>query len=237
MEKFNLFRLIVPTSVLFFSCCSIGAQTSQKSDSAYLNEDIPKQESKSSLIFSGSFVHFQEKQGNAVTGDVSNISGYYLFPLNPGLGIFYQYQIFEKNCLLIGVNYRTCYISSNKNDILRFRYREPSFSFCFKSYYLKTKNVGLFSIIGLSYGRMNLLDSEHYGHINWIDVNPKDLIAYSNNDSFVDIVFNAGVFFPSSHIEIAPSFGYRVKDNWMSYYRQRFFYGLSINYQLEFSEK
>ena len=53
------------------------------------------QESRSSLVFSGSFMHFQKKEGHAVVADVSSISGYYLFPLNPGLGVFYQYQIFR----------------------------------------------------------------------------------------------------------------------------------------------
>lgn len=230
-------KSLILTSVLVLCCCSIYGQTSHEKVSNHLEKDFPKQESKSSLIFSGSFMHFQEKQGNVIAGDVSNIRGYYLFPLNPGLGIFYQYQIFQENYLLIGANYRTCYISSNKNDILRFRYQEPSFSICLKSYYLKNENVALFSMIGLLYGRMKLLASEHYGHINWVDLNPKDLIAYSNNDSFVDIVFNAGVLFPSSQIEIAPELGYRMTDNWMSFYRHRFYYGFQINYQLKFSKK
>ena len=207
------------------------------SGSNYLKKDFSKQESRSRLIFSGSFIHFQEKQGHAVEADVSNIRGYYLFPLNPGFGISYQYQIFDENYLLVGVNYLTCYISSTKDDILRFRYREPSFSICFKNYYFKNENVGLFSKIGLSYGQMKLLASEHYGHIKWEDFNPKDLTAYSNKNSFVDIVFSAGVLFPSSHIEIAPSIGYRMKDNWMSYYRHQFYYGFQINYQLKFSKK
>jgi hypothetical protein len=231
MSKFKLF-------ILFFLCCSsIGAHTSQKNDSTYFKKTFPKQESRSSLVFSGELTHFQEKQGNAIAGDVSNISGYYLFPLDPGFGIFYQYQIFEKNYLLVGVNYRTSYISSDKGDILRFRYREPSFSICFKNYYFKNENVGVFSTIGLSYGQMKLSDSEHYGHIRWEYLNPKEIISYSNNDSFADIVFNAGILFPSSQIEIAPELGYRLKDNWMGFYRHRLFYGFQINYQLKFSKK
>jgi len=225
--------------IFFFFCCSsLWAYTSQKNDSTYLKNDFPRQESRSSLVFSGSLMHFQEKRGNAVANnDVSNIDGYYLSPLNPGLGVSYQYQIFEENYLLVGVNYQTCYISSTKDDILRFRYREPSFSICFKNYFLKNEKIGLFSLIGLSIGRMKLSACEHYGHIKWVYLNPKELMGYSNNDSFADIVFNAGILFPSSQIEIAPNLGYRLKDNWMGFYRNRFFYGLTINYQLKFSKK
>ncbi|MEI8114839.1 MAG: hypothetical protein WCI54_14480 [Bacteroidia bacterium] len=231
------FKSLILTSVLVLCCCSIYGQTSHEKVSNHLEKDFPKQESKNRLIFSGSFMHFQEKQGNAIAGDVSNIRGYYLFPLNPGLGIFYQYQIFQENYLLIGANYRTCYISSNKNDILRFRYREPSFSIGYKKYFLKREKIGLYSSISLSYGQTKLSDSEHYGHIKWVYLNPKEVMGYSNNYSFADIVFNAGILFPSSQIEIAPEVGYRLKDNWMGFYRHRFFYGLSINYQLKFSKK
>jgi len=215
----------------------MGAHTYQKNDSTYLKNDFPKQESRSSLVFSGELTHFQEKQGNAVAGDVSNIDGYYLFPLNPGIGLFYQYQADDKNYFLVGVNYRMCSISSTRYDILRFRYREPSFSIGYKGYFLKREKIGLYSSISLSYGQTKLSDSEHYGHIRWEYKNPKDLMDYGNNDSFTDIVFNAGILFPSSQIEIAPELGYRVKDNWMGFYRHRFFYGFQINYQLKFFKK
>jgi len=224
--------------IFFFFCCSsLWAYTSQKNDSTYLKKDFSKQESRSSMVFSGSLMHFQEKPGIAVGADVSNIDGYYLFPLNPGIGLFYQYQADDKNYFLVGVNYRMCFISSTRYDILRFRYREPSFSIGYKKYFLKREKIGLYSSIDLSYGQTKLSDSEHYGHIKWEYKNPKDLMDYSNNDSFADIVFNAGILFPSSQIEIAPELGYRVKDNWMSFYRHRFFYGFQINYQLKFLKK
>jgi len=231
MAKFKLFILF------FFWCSSIGAHTSQKNDSTYLKETFPKQESRSSLVFSGSFMHSQEKPGIAVGADVSNIDGYYLFPLNPGIGLFYQYQADDKNYFLVGVNYRMCSLSSTRYDILRFRYREPSCSIRYKKYFLKSEKIGLYSSIGLSYGQTKLSDSEHYGHRTWEYKNPKALMGYSNNDSFTDIVFNAGILFPSSQIEIAPELGYRLKDNWMGFYRHRFFYGFQINYQLKFSKK
>ena len=237
MAKFKLFRLIILTSILFFCCCSIRAQTQQKNDSTYLKNDFPKQESRSSLIISGSFMHFQGKQNQLTASDVSGITDYYLFPLNTGLGIFYQYQIFKEIYLLSGINYQVCRIASTEYAIMRFRYREPSISFYLKHYFLKNEKNGLFSSIGLSFGRMKLMASESYGHITWEDFGTKYLKNYSNNDTFIDLVFNAGVFFPSSHIEIAPSLGYRVKDNWMGFYRHRFFYGLQINYQLKFSKK
>jgi hypothetical protein len=200
-------------------------------------EDTKAQESRSSLVFSGSFLHFQEKQGNAIVGDNSRIEGYYLYPLNPGLGISYQYQIFKENYILAGINYQWCHLASDKNDILRFRYQEPAFSISFKSFYLKKENVGLFSSIGLTYGQMIQLTSEHYGHNNWVDLNPKDLDAYNTNDSFADIVLQLGILFPSDQFEIVPELGYRMKDNWMSFYRHPFFYGLVINYQLKFFKR
>ena len=224
--------------IFFFFCCSsLWAYTRQKNDSTYLKETFPRQESRSSLVFSGELTHFQEKPGIAVGADVSIIDGYYLSPLNPGIGLFYQYQADDKNYFLVGVNYRMCFISSTRYDILRFRYREPSFSIGYKKYFLKREKIGLYSSIDLSYGQTKLSDSEHYGHIKWEYKNPKDLMDYSNNDSFADIVFNAGILFPSSQIEIAPNLGYRLKDNWMGFYRNRFFYGLTINYQLKFSKK
>jgi hypothetical protein len=231
MAKFKLFILF------FFFCSSIGAHNNQKNDSTYLKETFPKQESRSSLIFSGELTHFQEKPSIAVAADGSNIDGYYLFPLNPGIGLFYQYQADDKNYFLVGVNYRMCSISSTRYDILRFRYREPSFSIGYKGYFLKREKIGLYSSISLSYGQTKLSDSEHYGHIRWEYINPKELMGYSNNDSFADLVFNVGILFPSNQIEIAPAIGYREKDNWMGYYRDRFFYGLTINSQLKFSKK
>ena len=62
-------------------------------------------------------------------------------------------------------------------------------------------------------------------------------MGYSNNDSFADIVFNVGILFPSSQIEIAPELGYRLKDNWMGFYRHRFYFGFQMNYQLKFFKK
>ena len=110
MAKFKLFRLIILTGILFFCFFTGWAQTILKNDSNYFKKDSPKHESKRSLVFSGSFVHFQGKQNDLVANDVSGINDYY-------------------------------------------------------------------------------------------------------------------------------SIGYRVKDNWMGYYRQRFFYGLTLNYQLKFSKK
>jgi hypothetical protein len=237
MVKFKLYRLIILTSVLFFCCCSIWAQSSQENDSTYLKKAFPKQESRSSLVFSGSFLHFQGKQDNLAVSYVRGITDYYLFPLNAGFGIFYQYQIYKKNYLLSGINYQMCHIASTESGIMRFRYREPSISVYFKHYFLKNEKIGLFSTIGLSFGRIKLLASESYGHITWSNFETKYLQNYSNNNTFVDLIFNAGVSLPASHIEIAPALGYRVKDNWMAYCRHQFFYGLTINYQLEFSKK
>lgn len=129
MAKFKL------SIFFFFWCSSIGAYTQQKNDSTYLKETFSKQESRSSLVFSGELTHFQEKRGIAVAADGSNIDGYYLFPLNPGIELFYQYQADDKNYFLVGVNYRMCSISSTRYDILRFRYREPSFSIGYKKYF------------------------------------------------------------------------------------------------------
>lgn len=231
MAKFKLFILF------FFWCSSIWAYTQQKNDSTYLKNDFPKQEGKSSLVFSGSFIHFQGKQNHLTTNDVSGITDYYSGPSNTGLGIFYQYQISKKNYILSGVNYQVCRIATTEDGIMRFRYREPSISVHFKHYFFENDKVGLFSSMGLSFGRTKLTASESYGHMTWSNFGTKYLQNYSNNNTFNDLVFNAGVLFPSSHIEIAPAIGYRVKDNWMGYYRHRFFCGLTINYQFKFSKK
>lgn len=226
-------KLFVLPSILFFCCFQMWAQTSQKNDSTYFLKDLSKTESRSSLIFSSSFMHFQGQLNNNATSYASETMGYYSYPINPGLGIFYQYRIFKENYILAGTNYQICHIASTKFGIMRFRYNEQSISFHLKHYFLKNETIGLFSTIGISFGRMNLLASESHGHIaNWNDFDTKYLQNFSNDKSFVDIVFNTGVSFPSSQMEIVPSFGYRVKDNWMGSYRQRFFYGLMVNYNL-----
>jgi hypothetical protein len=238
MTKFKPFKLIVLTSVLFFYCCTIGAQTRNKNDSIYLKTDFLKQECRSSLVFCGSFMHFQGKLNNNTTNYTSETMGYYSYPINPGFGIFYQYQIFKENYILAGINYQVCRIASTEFGILRFRYSEPGISVQLKHCFRRSGKIGLFSTIGLSGGQMKLFASESHGHIaNWNDFGTKYLQNYSNDKLFVDIVFNTGVFFPSSQIEITPSLGYRVKDNWMSFYRHRFLYGFLINYQLKFSKK
>lgn len=213
-------------------------QARQKNDSTYLKKDFPKQENRSSLVFSGSLMHSQGKQNYLTTSDADGILGYYTFPLNAGLGIYYQYQINNKSYLLSGINYQGCHIASTEYAIRRFRYREPSISVYLKHYFLKNEKIGLFSSIGLSFGQMKLLASESHGHIaNWTDLDTKYLQNYSNDKSFVDVVFSTGILFPYLNIDIAPSIRYRVKDNWMGFYRHRFFYGLNINYQLKFSKK
>ncbi len=226
---------IIKISIFFILFISIGHSLlwGQEPGNSFV-VSATKQESRSSLIFSGSFMHFQGKQNN----DAGDILGYYTFPVNAGLGILYQYQIEKKSYLLSGINYQACHIASTEHGILRFRYREPSISVYFKHYFFRNKKNGLHSSIGLSYGRMKLMASESHGHIaDWNDFGTTYLENYSNNNAFIDAVFTTGFFLSSSNIEIAPSIGYRVKDNWMGYYRHRFFYGLQINYELKFWKK
>lgn len=226
------FRFFISIAFLLLSCCLIWAQPCQKNDSTYLKKDFQKQESRSSLIFSSSFMHKIGMQNNLSANYVRGISDYYLYPLDAGLGVYYQYQIYKESYILSGINYQICHIASTESGILRFRYSEPSISVYLKHYFPKNERIGLFSTIGLSFGRMKLFASESHGHIAvWNDFGTKYLQNYSNDKSFVDIVFNTGVFFPSSHVEISPSVGYRVKDNWMGFYRHDLYYGLMVNYK------
>ena len=226
------FRLLILIAFLLFGCYLLRAQGLQKGDSSYFARHFPKQESKSSLVFSGSFMHYIGIQNKLSVNYVRGLSGYYLYPLNAGLGIYYQYQIYKESYILSGINYQICHIASTESGILRFRYSEPSISVYLKHYFPKNERIGLFSTIGLSFGRMKLFASESHGHIAvWNDFGTKYLQNYSNDKSFVDIVFNTGVFFPSSHVEISPSVGYRVKDNWMGFYRHDLYYGLMVNYK------
>jgi hypothetical protein len=238
MEKINLFRLIVTTGVLYICYFTGWAQSNQSSSSKYIKADVPKQDSRSSLVFSGSLMHQIGKQNELVTSDANGIHDYYSFPLNPGLGIFYQYQISNKNYILSGVNYQWCHIATTELFIVRFRYSELSIPVYIKHYFLKTEEIGLYSSLGLSFGRMKLQACESHGrNYEWGNLDTKYLPNYSDKNSFADLIFNTGVLLPKSHIEIEPAIGYRMKDNWMGFYRHRFFYGLSINYQLKFSKK
>ena len=212
-------------SLVFLSlcCCSIWAQSIEKSE---LNKEL---ERKSSIVFSGSFMHPQGEQSGYATGTM----GYYSYPVSPGIGIYYQNQLLKNSYLLFGINYQECHVASTKFGTFRFRYSEPSISIYFKHYLIEGEKIGLFSMIGLSCGQMRSLICESHGHnYDWNDFNTSYLDKYSNKKLFNDLAFNAGISSPSIHFEIAPSLGYRIKDNWMGYYRSRFSYGLSINYQL-----
>lgn len=231
------FKLFILTTFLLFSCCLLGAQSLSKYDPLNSITDFSKQESKSSLIFNGSLMHKIGIQNDLSANYVRGISDYYLYPLNAGLGIYYQYQIYKESYVLSGINYQICHIATTENGIQRFRYNEPSFSVCLKHYFHNSEKIGLFTTMGLSFGLMKLMANEAYGHITWSDSDINYIENYSNDDTFTDLIFNGGIVFPSSHVEIAPTIGCRIKDNWMGFYRHRFFYGISINYQLKFLKK
>lgn len=188
-----------------------------------LNSGIA-QESKSSLIISGSVLHFEGKQNHLVGNNANGIMGYYSYPMNSGLGILYQYQIFKENYLLAGIKYQACHVASTEDGIFRFRYWEPSISVQLKHYYFKSGKIGLFSTIGMAVGKMKSVVIESHGHGNdWNNFGTTYLQNYSSNNSFKDIIISTGVLIPNNHIEVAPLVGYRVNDNWISFYRNRFF--------------
>lgn len=230
MKKLKLLRLIILANILFFCSCSIWAQANLKNDSTNLQKDFPKNESRSSLVFSGSFAHYQ-RSGKSV-----NVIGFYNYPVDPGFELLYQYQISSLFFLNVGLNYQFGRIANWEGEVDRFRYGEMSLPFVGKLKFSNNKKTGLFAIMGFSFGQMVYVDWESPAKgSGWDNVDKKYNDHYSNDNSFADIMLGMGISFPIFHqneFAITPIFKYRVNDNWMGYARDNVYYEIKFSYHL-----
>lgn len=186
------------------------------------------QEGKSALIISGALAHFSR------TGENASSNGFYQFPVDPGLSVFYQYQIGKKYFLSSGISYQMGRLATHDGYMDRFRFGEISVPLMLKRNLVHWNKTEFFMTIGISYGEMIHLDFESYGSGGWQDVPRKYDERYSEEDSFTDLLFNPGISFHVNQktiVEIAPFLKYRVNDNWMEYARGNRYYGLMINYK------
>lgn len=188
------------------------------------------QESKSSLVFSGTLAHYIR------SGIESGTPGIYVYPVDPGLELLYQYRLGSAFFISSGLSYQMGRISTLKGAERRFRFGEISVPIQLKSILVRSNKVNLFATGGFSYGQMAHLDWEAPTSANeWVDVRTEYEEHYSEKDSFADLLFGLGVSFPIADqnvLEISPYLIYRLKDYWMGYFRKDLYYGIKISYQL-----
>lgn len=187
------------------------------------------QQSKSNLVISGTLAHYLR------SGGTSHIKGFYKYPVDPGLELLYQYRLGNGSFLSSGLTYQRGRIANYKETEDRFRFGEISIPILFKHDLIRSGKKNLFSTLGVSFGKMLHLDWERpTSSDEWFDVLGKYEEHYSEKNTFTDLLFDLGISFPASAkntIAISPYVKYRVKDNWMGYYRDRQYYGIKISYQ------
>lgn len=189
----------------------------------------PAQESKSDLVFSGTLAHYFPFGKESVT------PGYYVYPIDPGLELLYQYQLGSAFFIGSGLSYQMGRISTLKGGERRLRFGEISIPIQIKFILIKIDKVNLFTTVGYSYGQMIHLDFEEPYVNKWVNVHTEYEEHYSEKDSFTDLLFGLGLSFPVTEknaLEISPYIKYRLKDYWMEYYRDNVYCGIKISYQL-----
>lgn len=190
------------------------------------------QESKGSLVFGGLLTHFQR------TGEMSDINGFYNDLVDPGIELLYQYKVANRIYLSSGISYQYARLANWKGSRDRFRFGELSIPVIAKLKLISNEVRYPYCSIGLSYGKLvhPVWGSPNKG-TGWDDKSGKYNEYYSGQDSFVDLMFDFGMnfyFHNQNEFSVAPFIKYRVKDNWMNYYLEDFFWGVKLNYQLNF---
>ncbi len=190
---------------------------------------------KNSLIFSGTLAHYIR------SGEKSDIKGFYNYPVSPGVEVLYQYKFSKFSYLSSGVNYQRGRFANYMEAHDRFRFGEISVPIIFKQVLMQKDKKNLFATAGFSYGTMVQLSWESpTSSSEWVDVPREYDEHYSDKDSFADLLFSFGASFratPKNEFSISPYFKYRLKDNWMNYFRNELHYGIKISYQLNLIKK
>jgi len=203
----------------------------------FFKDKTMAQQGKSDLVFSGTLAHYIR------SGIESGTPGFYVYPVDPGLEVLYQYRLGSAFFISSGLSYQTGRIATLKGAERRFSFGEISVPILFKSILVQREKVNLFATAGLSYGQMIHLNIEApTSQSEWIEI-PREFRKYeehySEKDAFADLLFGLGVSYtlsPKSEFAILPYFKYRVKDNGMEYFRDNKYYGIKISYQLNFNK-
>lgn len=191
---------------------------------------ISAQQGKSDLVVSGTLAHFIR------SGEMSRMKDFYKYPVDPGVEVLYQYRLGNNSFLSSGLTYQRGRIANYKQTEDRFRFGEISIPVLFKQNLIRSGKKIIYSTVGVSYGKMLHFDWERStSQGEWSNVLGKYEEHYSEKNNVTDLLFDLGISFPAcakNTIAIAPYVKYRVKDNWMGYYRDKLYYGLKISYQL-----
>lgn len=186
--------------------------------------------SKSSFIIGGALTHYDR------SGKFTDITGFYKYPVDPGVELLYQYQVSNTFFIDAGINYQLGRIANWEGQVDRFRFGEVSVPLMCKLEFAQSYKKNFFGVMGFSLGKMVYVDWESPAKGNeWDNVDKGYDNHYSGKDSFVDLLFGLGLSIPTFHhneFAAIPYLKYRVKDNWIGYARDNFFYGLKFSYQL-----
>jgi hypothetical protein len=190
------------------------------------------QESKSSLVFGVKGTNFQR------TGEKSDINGFYNDLFDPGMEVLYQYGLSDKLYLSSGLMYQYARLANWKGSRDRFRFGEISIPVIAKLKLTNNEAWYPYGSIGLSYGKMihPIWGSPNKG-TGWDDNPAKYFEYYSGKGFFADFLLSFGTNFrlaDQNEFSVTPFIKYRFKDNWMGYFMKDFFWGINLNYQLNF---
>jgi len=190
----------------------------------------------------------QEKQNGFVLGvglsryirdkqnDFSFNDGEPRFFVGPVAELMYQFSPKGKLKFLAGLSYQYGAMAATKEANQRFYIHELSLPLIFRKPLLPAGNCRIYASAGISPGKLvgfRLLNMLSDG---WHEKDKHMLRHFKEDDDvFVDLYFDAGIepggFFKNK-VSASLFCKYRVKENWMGYYKAPFFYGMKVAVRL-----
>lgn len=181
------------------------------------------QEPRGRWSMSAILTHYErEKENELHLGDVS-------YAINPGLEVLYGYKLRAAFSIKTGISYQYVDLISNIETSDRFRFGELSIPFLLNV----EDKTGRFSFsTGIYSGKFLNLSWNKELNNRWIPVNTTEREHYSDENFFMDAYWdfayaNSGMF-NKNVVKIAPFLRFRIKENWMDYYRTSLFYGVKF---------
>jgi hypothetical protein len=197
-------------------------------------EEIVAKKGKSSIGCSLVLAHY----ANSNQKFIGPVVGFYTYPVDPGIEISYHYLLNKRINLGAGLSYQKVRIPAYVN---RFRFNEVSIPILFEYTKHPERRNKIILSTALSAGKVNNLIVDNLGSGDiWHTIPLKYVDNYSEKCFFMDILFSPGISLVTinqNEISISPFVKYRIIDNWMQNYREHFYYGIKLNYQLNFKTK
>jgi hypothetical protein len=169
------------------------------------------------------------------------VEGFYNYPVDPGLEIVYQYKLNNSFFISSGINFQHGRIANYKHSEDRLRFNELSIPLVAKAMLYSGIKSQFYISSGISLGWLTGFDWESPDSAdNWKRVDYRyDEDDYSGDNFFIDILFSPGVAFKSGKngFSVAPYFNFRLNDYWIGSFREKFYYGIKMNYQLNLQKK